>query len=85
MGTGLPLLPRSAGMYTPGVPQVDLPRMPMVDKARAAGQKPKYTERMQDLLDYARAEANALEPALASVSLSDAIAEASSLVTSLAA
>lgn len=50
-GTGLPLMPRSAGMYTPGVEQKDLPRMPMVDKARAAGQQPKYTERMQDLLD----------------------------------
>jgi hypothetical protein len=50
-GTGLPLMPRDRGMYTPGVPQVDLPRMPMVDKARAKGEKPKYTERMQDLLD----------------------------------
>jgi hypothetical protein len=50
-GTGLPLMPRSAGMYTPGVEQKDLPRMPMVDKARAANQQPKYTERMQDLLD----------------------------------
>lgn len=50
-GTGLPLMPRSQGMYTPGVEQKDLPRMPMVDKARAAGQQPKYTERMQDLLD----------------------------------
>ena len=50
-GTGLPLMPRDQGMYTPGVPQVDLPRMPMVDKARAKGEKPKYTERMQDLLD----------------------------------
>jgi hypothetical protein len=50
-GTGLPLMPRGQGMYTPGVPQVDLPRMPSVDKARAAGKTPKYTERMQDLLD----------------------------------
>jgi hypothetical protein len=50
-GTGLPLMPRSQGMYTPGVEQKDLPRMPMVDKARAANQQPKYTERMQDLLD----------------------------------
>ena len=50
-GTGLPLMPRSAGMYTPGVEQKDLPRMPMVDKARAEGKQPKYTERMQDLLD----------------------------------
>lgn len=50
-GTGLPLMPRGAGMYTPGVEQVDLPRMPMVDRARAQGQAPKYTERMQDLLD----------------------------------
>ena len=50
-GTGLPLMPRSQGMYTPGVEQKDLPRMPMVDKARAEGKKPKYTERMQDLLD----------------------------------
>jgi len=50
-GTGLPLMPRSSGMYTPGVEQKDLPRMPMVDKARAKGEKPKYTERMQDLLD----------------------------------
>ena len=50
-GTGLPLMPRSQGMYTPGIKQEDLPRMPMVDKARAAGEKPKYTERMQDLLD----------------------------------
>jgi hypothetical protein len=50
-GTGLPLMPRSAGMYTPGVEQKDLPRMPTVDKARAAGKQPKYNERMQDLLD----------------------------------
>ena len=26
-GTGLPLMPRSQGMYTPGVPQVDLPQV----------------------------------------------------------
>jgi len=38
-------------MYTPDVPQVDLPRMPKVDKARAEGKKPSYTPRMQDLLD----------------------------------
>ncbi len=50
-GTGLPLMPRGQGMYTPGVPQVDLPRMPSVDKARAEGKSPKYTPRMQDLLD----------------------------------
>jgi hypothetical protein len=50
-GTGLPLMPRGSGMYTPNVPQVDLPRMPMVDKARAEGKNPKYTPRMQDLLD----------------------------------
>lgn len=50
-GTGLPLMPRDQGMYTPGVKQEDLPRMPMVDKARAKGEKPKYTPRMQDLLD----------------------------------
>ena len=50
-GTGLPLMPRSQGMYTPGVPQVDLPRMAKVDKARAEGKSPAYTERMQDLLD----------------------------------
>jgi len=50
-GTGLPLMPRSQGMYTPGVPQVDLPRMTKVDKARAEGKSPAYTERMQDLLD----------------------------------
>ena len=61
-GTGLPLMPRSAGMYTPGVEQKDLARMPMVDKARAAGQSPKYTERMQDLLDspIARKKVNSL-------------------------
>ena len=61
-GTGLPLMPRSAGMYTPGVEQKDLARMPMVDKARAAGQSPKYTERMQDLLDSptARKKVNSL-------------------------
>lgn len=50
-GTGLPLMPRSQGMYTPGVKQEDLPRMPKVDKARAEGKQPAYTERMQDLLD----------------------------------
>ena len=50
-GTGLPLMPRGQGMYTPGVEQKDLPRMPTVDKARAKGEKPKYTPRMQDLLD----------------------------------
>jgi len=50
-GTGLPLMPRTGGMYTPGIEQKDLPRMPMVDKARAEGKQPKYTERMQDLLD----------------------------------
>jgi hypothetical protein len=54
-GTGLPLMPRSQGMYTPGIPQVDLPRMPMVDRARAAGTAPKYTPRMQDLLDSDKA------------------------------
>ena len=61
-GTGLPLMPRSQGMYTPGVEQKDLPRMPMVDKARAAGKTPKYTERMQDLLDSptARKKVNTL-------------------------
>ena len=55
-------MPRSAGMYTPGVEQKDLARMPMVDKARAAGQSPKYTERMQDLLDSptARKKVNTL-------------------------
>ena len=40
---------------------------------------------VQDLLDYARAEANALEPTLASVTLSEAVNEAVRLVTSLAA
>ena len=50
-GTGLPLMPRSEGMYIPGVKQEDLPRMPRVDKARAEGKSPAYTERMQDLLD----------------------------------
>jgi len=50
-GTGLPLMPRSQGMYIPGVKQEDLPRMPKVDKARAEGKQPAYTERMQDLLD----------------------------------
>jgi hypothetical protein len=50
-GTGLPLMPRTQGMYTPGVKQEDLPRMPKVDKARAEGKQPAYTERMQDLLD----------------------------------
>lgn len=45
------LLPRSQGMYPPDVPQVDLPRQKGVDKARAEGKKPKYTERMQSLLD----------------------------------
>jgi len=50
-GTGLPLMPRSQGMYIPGVKQEDLPRMPKVDKARAEGKSPAYTERMQDLLD----------------------------------
>ncbi len=61
-GTGLPLMPRSGGMYTPGVEQKDLPRMPMVDKARAEGKTPKYTERMQDLLDSptARKKVNTL-------------------------
>jgi len=49
-GTGLPLMPRDQGMYTPRE-QKDLPRMPVVDKARAAGKSPKYTPRMQDLLD----------------------------------
>jgi hypothetical protein len=49
-GTGLPLMPRDQGMYTPRE-QKDLPRMPTVDKARAAGKSPKYNERMQDLLD----------------------------------
>ena len=50
-GTGLPLMPRGQGMYTPGIEQKDLPRLPTVDKARAKGEKPKYTPRMQDLLD----------------------------------
>ena len=50
MGTGLPLMPRDKGMYTPRQ-QKDLPRMPKVDKARAANKSPEYTERMQDLLD----------------------------------
>jgi hypothetical protein len=50
MGTGLPLMPRDQGMYTPRQ-QRDLPRMPKVDKARAANKSPEYTERMQDLLD----------------------------------
>ena len=49
-GTGLPLMPRDQGMYTVRE-QKDLPRMPKVDAARAAGKSPKYTERMQDLLD----------------------------------
>ncbi len=49
-GTGLPLMPRDQGMYT-SREQKDLPRMPVVDKARAAGKSPKYNERMQDLLD----------------------------------
>jgi len=61
-GTGLPLMPRDQGMYTPGIQQVDLPRMPMVDKARAEGRSPKYTPRMQDLLDSptARKKVNSL-------------------------
>ena len=50
MGTGLPLMPRDQGMYTPRQ-QRDLPRMPKVDRARAANKSPEYTERMQDLLD----------------------------------
>lgn len=54
-GTGLPLMPRSQGMYTPGITQRDLPRMPKVDKARAAGESPQYTPRMQDLLESATA------------------------------
>jgi hypothetical protein len=53
-GTGLPLMPREQGMYTPRE-QKDLPRMVNVDKARAAGEKPKYNERMQDLLDSPKA------------------------------
>ena len=55
-GTGLPLMPRSQGMYTPNVPQVDLARMPTVDKARAAGKPPKYNTRMQNLLDSRAAQ-----------------------------
>ena len=43
-------MPRDQGMYTPRE-QKDLPRMPKVDAARAANKQPKYTERMQDLLD----------------------------------
>jgi hypothetical protein len=35
--------------------QKDLPRMVMVDKARAAGVQPKYNERTQDLLDSPKA------------------------------
>ena len=50
MGTGLPLMPRDKGMYTPRQ-QKELPRMVEVDKARAANKSPKYNERMQDLLD----------------------------------
>jgi hypothetical protein len=42
-GTGLPLLPRSAGMYPKDVPQVDLPRQ--------QGRGGKFTPRMQDLID----------------------------------
>jgi hypothetical protein len=53
-GTGLPLMPREQGMYTPRE-QKDLPRMVGVDKARAAGVAPKYNERMQDLLDSRKA------------------------------
>ena len=53
-GTGLPLMPRDNGMYTLR-DQKDLPRMPMVDKARAANVQPKYNERMQDLLDSPKA------------------------------
>jgi hypothetical protein len=53
-GTGLPLMPRDQGMYTPRE-QKDLPRMPTVDKARAAGKSPKYNERTQDLLDSRKA------------------------------
>lgn len=41
-GTGLPLLPRSQGMYTPGVAQEELPRQ--------TGRGGKFTERMQDLI-----------------------------------
>jgi hypothetical protein len=54
MGTGLPLMPREQGMYTPRE-QKDLPRMIGVDKARAEGKSPKYNERMQDLLDSPKA------------------------------
>jgi hypothetical protein len=53
-GTGLPLMPRDQGMYTPRE-QKDLPRMPTVDKARAANKSPKYNERTQDLLDSPKA------------------------------
>ena len=53
-GTGLPLMPRDQGMYTPRE-QKDLPRMPTVDKARAANKSPKYNERTQDLLDSRKA------------------------------
>ena len=53
-GTGLPLMPRDNGMYTLRE-QKDLPRMPMVDKAREANKSPKYNERMQDLLDSRKA------------------------------
>lgn len=42
-GTGLPLLPRSAGMYPKDVPQVDLPRQ--------QGRGGKFTPRMQDLIN----------------------------------
>jgi hypothetical protein len=61
-GTGLPLMPRSTGMYTQGIEQKNLARMPMVDAARASGKQPKYTGRMQDLLDSptARKQANNL-------------------------
>ena len=53
-GTGLPLMPRDNGMYTLR-DQKDLPRMVMVDKARAEGRSPKYNERTQDLLDSPKA------------------------------
>jgi hypothetical protein len=53
-GTGLPLMPRDNGMYTLR-DQKDLPRMVMVDKARAEGKSPKYNERTQDLLDSPKA------------------------------
>jgi hypothetical protein len=53
-GTGLPLMPRDNGMYTLR-DQKDLPRMVMVDKARAANKSPKYNERTQDLLDSPKA------------------------------